>query len=87
MLDALEATDSMTLLIDDAAGGVGTIAAQLARARGLTVIGTASEHNHAFLNRLGACETPVKAGWDKAARAHFLVTLEEPVRHPQRHGR
>lgn len=33
-----------------------------------------------------AWETPQKAGWDKAARAHFLVTLEEPVRPLSRHG-
>lgn len=34
-----------------------------------------------------ARETPQKAGGDKAARAHFLVTHEEPVRPLSRHGR
>lgn len=43
-----------TLLIHAAAGGVGTIAVQLARAWGATVIGTASEQNHDYLRSLGA---------------------------------
>ena len=49
-----------TLLIDGAAGGVGSVAVQLAVARGYTVIGTASERNHDFLTQLGA--TPVVYG-------------------------
>jgi NADPH:quinone reductase-like Zn-dependent oxidoreductase len=40
VLEALDAIEGMTLLIEGATGGVGTITAQLARARGLTVIGT-----------------------------------------------
>ncbi|MGI5348523.1 NADP-dependent oxidoreductase [Streptomyces sp. CA-250714] len=60
VLDALGAAEGMTLLIDGAAGGVGTITAQLAQARGLTVIGTASERNHAFLDGLGV--VPVTYG-------------------------
>ncbi|SDW37339.1 NADPH:quinone reductase [Amycolatopsis xylanica] len=43
-----------TLVIDGAAGGVGTVAIQLAVHRGLTVIGTASETNHEYLRSLGA---------------------------------
>lgn len=42
------------LLIDGASGGVGTFAVQLAVARGATVIATASEANHAYLQSLGA---------------------------------
>ncbi|HEY0495173.1 MAG TPA: NADP-dependent oxidoreductase [Kutzneria sp.] len=42
-----------TLLIDGAAGTVGSVAAQIAIARGLTVIGTASERNHEYLRSLG----------------------------------
>ena len=38
----------------EAFGGVGAVAIQLATARGATVIGTASEHNHDFLRSLGA---------------------------------
>ena len=43
-----------TVLIHGAAGGVGTVAVQLARARGATVIGTASAANHEHLRSLGA---------------------------------
>src|SRR5690606_11989447 len=42
------------VLIHAAAGGVGTVAVQLARLWGATVIGTASERNHAYLRSLGA---------------------------------
>lgn len=49
-----------TLLIHAAAGGVGHLAVQLAVARGASVIGTAGETNHRFLESLGA--TPVLYG-------------------------
>ncbi|MGK5627986.1 zinc-binding dehydrogenase [Streptomyces sp. URMC 123] len=49
-----------------AAGGVGLITTQLARAWGVTVIGTASETNHAFLREIGA--TPVTYGEGLADR-------------------
>ncbi|AYG04499.1 NADP-dependent oxidoreductase [Gryllotalpicola protaetiae] len=49
-----------TVLVSAAAGGVGVIAAQLARLRGATVFGTASEANHEFLRDLGV--TPVAYG-------------------------
>ncbi|MGN6578084.1 MAG: zinc-binding dehydrogenase [Nocardioides sp.] len=39
-----------------ASGGVGHIAVQVAKARGATVIGTASPANHAWLRELGADE-------------------------------
>ncbi|MEV0620724.1 zinc-binding dehydrogenase [Nonomuraea sp. NPDC050404] len=42
-----------TLLIHGVAGGVGLAAAQLALARGASVIGTASERHHDFLRDLG----------------------------------
>jgi NADPH:quinone reductase-like Zn-dependent oxidoreductase len=45
------------LLINGAAGGVGSAAVQLARARGATVIGTASAGNHDYLRSLGAIPT------------------------------
>ncbi|MFI6475331.1 NADP-dependent oxidoreductase [Streptomyces sp. NPDC050516] len=62
VLEALEAAEGMTLLIEGAAGGVGTMTAQLAQARGLTVIGTASEGNHGFLDRLGVAPVTYGAG-------------------------
>lgn len=59
-------TEGMPLLVEGAAGGAGTMTAQLARARGLTVIGTASERNHTFLDGLGL--TPVTYGPGLASR-------------------
>ena len=48
---ALTAAD--TVLVSAAAGGVGVLAAQIALRTGATVIGTASDANHAFLRELG----------------------------------
>jgi NADPH:quinone reductase-like Zn-dependent oxidoreductase len=66
VLDALGVTAGTVLLIEGAAGGVGSTAVQLAVARGATVIGTASERNHAFLAELGA--KPVSYGPGLAGR-------------------
>src|SRR3954470_6720506 len=51
-----------TIVINGAAGGVGTAAVQLARARGARVIGTASGRNHEFLRSLGAEATTYGEG-------------------------
>ncbi|WP_336156968.1 NADP-dependent oxidoreductase [Amycolatopsis sp. VC5-11] len=50
------------ILVNGAAGGVGTVAVQLAIARGATVIGTASPRNHDFLRSLGAEATTYGPG-------------------------
>lgn len=60
VLDLLEVADGDTLLLHGAAGGVGSLAVQLAVARGATVIGTASAANHDYVRSLGA--TPVEYG-------------------------
>jgi NADPH:quinone reductase-like Zn-dependent oxidoreductase len=54
VLKQLHVKAGETLLIHGAAGGVGTFAVQLAAARGVTVIGTASERNHDYLRSIGA---------------------------------
>ncbi|WP_284750737.1 NADP-dependent oxidoreductase [Amycolatopsis sp. RTGN1] len=59
-LEALQVKEGETLLVHGAAGSVGTAAVQLARLRGATVIGTASEANQDYLRELGA--TPVVYG-------------------------
>jgi NADPH:quinone reductase-like Zn-dependent oxidoreductase len=46
-----------TVLILGASGGVGTMAIQLATAKGAEVIGVASEKNHAYMKELGAAHT------------------------------
>ncbi|MEV0650500.1 NADP-dependent oxidoreductase [Phytomonospora sp. NPDC050363] len=53
-LEALKVAPGDTLLVHGAAGGVGTIAVQLARHLGATVVGTASERNHEHLRSIGA---------------------------------
>lgn len=49
--------DGSTVLIHNAAGGVGTFAVQIAKALGARVIATASQRNHEHLRELGADET------------------------------
>ncbi|MEA2459241.1 MAG: hypothetical protein QOC95_2213, partial [Thermoleophilaceae bacterium] len=51
--DALAVGDGETVLVHAAAGGVGHLAAQIARAAGATVLGTASARNHDFVRDLG----------------------------------
>jgi enoyl reductase len=60
-----------TLLVHAAAGGVGTVAVQIARLRGAVVIGTASEGNHDYLRSLGA--VPVAYGPGLADRVRALA--------------
>ncbi|WP_030353312.1 NADP-dependent oxidoreductase [Streptomyces scopuliridis] len=54
VLDELALRDGETLLLHGAAGTVGSVAAQLATARGAIVIGTASPANHEYVRSLGA---------------------------------
>ncbi|MFG2909411.1 NADP-dependent oxidoreductase [Kitasatospora sp. NPDC048286] len=58
-----------TVLVHGAAGGVGTVAVQLARAWGATVVGTASERNHAYLRELGAVPVAYGEGLVERVRA------------------
>ncbi len=60
LIDATEVGAGDTVLVHAAAGGVGSIAVQLAKLRGARVIGTASEKNHDFVRSLGA--EPVEYG-------------------------
>ncbi|WP_040832979.1 NADP-dependent oxidoreductase [Nocardia brevicatena] len=53
-LDLLEVDADDTVLIHAAAGGVGSLGVQIAKARGARVLGTASPTNHDFLRELGA---------------------------------
>ncbi|PZE71721.1 NADP-dependent oxidoreductase [Curtobacterium sp. MCPF17_018] len=58
-----------TLLLSGASGGVGSALVQLARARGLQVVGTASERNHAYLEGLGAVPVTYGPGLVERVRA------------------
>jgi NADPH:quinone reductase-like Zn-dependent oxidoreductase len=61
--------EGQTIVINGAAGGVGSAAVQLARLRGARVIGTASERNHEFLRSLGAEPTTYGDGLVERVRA------------------
>jgi NADPH:quinone reductase-like Zn-dependent oxidoreductase len=69
VLDLLGVRAGHTLLVHGAAGGVGTVLLQLARARGITVVGTASEANHAHLRELGAIPVTYGEGLAERVRA------------------
>lgn len=56
LVEAAGLQPGQTVLIHAAAGGVGSLAVQIAKAHGARVIGTASENNHDFLRSLGADE-------------------------------
>ncbi|MGA4837604.1 NADP-dependent oxidoreductase [Streptomyces sp. G45] len=57
-----------TLLVSGASGGVGSAVLQLARERGVTVIGTASAANQEYLRELGALATTYGQGWAERVR-------------------
>ena len=57
---AVNLTEGDTVVVSGAAGGVGSLAVQLARRAGATVIGLASEHNHEWLRGHGV--VPVTYG-------------------------
>ncbi|MDL4813430.1 NADP-dependent oxidoreductase [Actinomadura opuntiae] len=66
MVFAVDPAPGDTVVVSGAAGGVGSLAVQLARRRGATVIGLASEPNHAWLKEHGVI--PVAYGEGAAER-------------------
>ncbi|MCX4781206.1 NADP-dependent oxidoreductase [Streptomyces sp. NBC_01264] len=56
LVDTARVTPGQRVLVHAAAGGVGHLAVQIAKARGAYVIGTASEAKHGLLRELGADE-------------------------------
>lgn len=61
-LDEVDVRSGDTLLVSGAAGGIGSAVLQLARLRGIAVIGTASARNHDYLRELGAIPTTYGPG-------------------------
>ncbi|GCD44384.1 NADP-dependent oxidoreductase [Streptomyces paromomycinus] len=57
-----------TLLVSGASGGVGSAVLQIARDRGITVIGTAGAANQDYLRGLGAIATTYGEGWTERVR-------------------
>ncbi|MGW0792635.1 NADP-dependent oxidoreductase [Streptomyces sp. NPDC002911] len=76
-LEALEVGQGDTFLVHAAAGGVGTVAVQLALGRGAVVIGTASERNHDYLRELGVI--PVLYGEGLADRVREAASGDVTV--------
>ncbi|WP_227996048.1 NADP-dependent oxidoreductase [Nocardia australiensis] len=69
VLRELELRPGETLLVNGAAGAVGSMAVQLAVAAGVTVIGTASQANQDAVRSLGATPTTYGAGVADRVRA------------------
>ncbi|MEV0850177.1 NADP-dependent oxidoreductase [Streptomyces sp. NPDC049954] len=57
-----------TLLVSGASGGVGSAVLQIARDRGITVIGTAGAANQDYVRGLGALATTYGEGWTERVR-------------------
>jgi NADPH:quinone reductase-like Zn-dependent oxidoreductase len=74
-LRLLGVTSGSTLFIDGGAGGVGATAAQMAKARGATVIASASEGNHDYLREIGAI--PVLYGEGMLERVRAVVADQQ----------
>lgn len=70
-VEELGVSEGDVFLVHAAAGAVGTVAVQLARRAGATVIGTASEANHEYLRSLGVI--PVTYGEGLVERVRELA--------------
>ncbi|MEU0051686.1 NADP-dependent oxidoreductase [Streptomyces sp. NPDC006184] len=71
LVKVLEVKRGETVLVHAAAGGVGSLAVQLAAHTGARVIGTAGEHHHDFVRGLGG--EPVTYGEGLAERVRGLA--------------
>jgi NADPH:quinone reductase-like Zn-dependent oxidoreductase len=72
IVDQVGVQPGETLLVSGAAGGVGSAVLQVARARGILVIGTASERSDEYLRSLGA--VPTTYGDGLVERVRVLAT-------------
>jgi NADPH:quinone reductase-like Zn-dependent oxidoreductase len=75
MIDAGHLQSSHTVMILGASGGIGTVAIQLAKEKGATVIGVASRKNHSYMKELGADYT-IDYEYDDIAAESRKVTAE-----------
>lgn len=69
ILDLVALAPGRTVLVSGASGGVGSAAVQIARDRGLTVVGTAGPANQDYLRTLGALPTTYGDGLVDRVRA------------------
>ncbi|MFD3706114.1 NADP-dependent oxidoreductase [Nocardia sp. NPDC058658] len=68
VIDEVGVLAGQTLLVSGASGGVGSAVLQIARERGITVIGTAGAANQDYLRSLGARTTTYGEGWVERVR-------------------
>ncbi len=68
-LEQIGVQSGETLLVSGAAGGIGSAVIQLARLRGIAVIGTASAPKHDYLRALGTIPTTYGPGLAERVRA------------------
>ncbi|MCI3928012.1 NADP-dependent oxidoreductase [Streptomyces sp. AN091965] len=68
IIDQAGVRPGQTLLVSGASGGVGSAVLQIARDRGITVIGTAGAANLDYLRSLGALATTYGEGWVERVR-------------------
>jgi len=79
LVDTADIRPSQRVLIHAAAGGVGHLAVQIAKARGAHVIGTASAANHDFVRGLGADEVIDYHSTDVAATVRDVDVVLDPL--------
>jgi NADPH:quinone reductase-like Zn-dependent oxidoreductase len=70
-----------TLLVNGASGGVGSAVMQIARHRGVAVIGIASEPHHEYLRRFGAIPATYGRGLSHRPRRSRRPDPAAEVRH------
>ncbi|MFJ2276361.1 NADP-dependent oxidoreductase [Streptomyces sp. NPDC087866] len=68
VIDQVGVRPGETLLVSGASGGVGSAALQIARDRGIAVIGTGGAANQDYLRGLGALPTTYGEGWVERVR-------------------
>ncbi|MFF7874981.1 NADP-dependent oxidoreductase [Streptomyces californicus] len=68
IIDEVGVRPGQKLLVSGASGGVGSAVLQIARERGITVIGTAGAANQDYLRELGALATTYGDGWVERVR-------------------
>ncbi|MEV5600070.1 NADP-dependent oxidoreductase [Streptomyces sp. NPDC052299] len=68
VIDQVGVRPGETLLVSGAPGGVGSAVLQIARDRGITVIGTGGAANQDYLRGLGALATTYGEGWVERVR-------------------
>ena len=68
IIDQVGIQPGQALLVSGASGGVGSAVLQIARDRGITVIGTAGTANQSYLRSLGALATTYDEGWVERVR-------------------